>query len=84
MPAIAADPESYVERADTRRLVNAALAKLPVAFREVVILRDIEDLSYKEIADVAGIPIGTVMSRLARARKLLMADLASLATQEGR
>jgi RNA polymerase sigma-70 factor, ECF subfamily len=47
------------------------IGELPPQFREVVILRELEDLSYKEIADVAAIPIGTVMSRLARARKAL-------------
>jgi DNA-directed RNA polymerase specialized sigma24 family protein len=43
-----------------------------VEFREVMVLRELEDLSYKEIANIAGIPIGTVMSRLARGRKLLL------------
>jgi RNA polymerase sigma-70 factor (ECF subfamily) len=56
-------------------LVNAALARLPTAFREVVVLRDIEDLSYRDIAAIANIPIGTVMSRLARGRKLMLAYL---------
>ncbi len=48
--------------------IRAALATLPVEFREVIVMRDIEGLSYREIADAAGLPIGTVMSRLARAR----------------
>ncbi|MDB5991162.1 MAG: polymerase sigma factor [Herbaspirillum sp.] len=65
------DPESIAEREDTRHAVNAALEKLPRAYREVVVLKDIENLSYKEIAEVVEIPIGTVMSRLARGRKLL-------------
>jgi len=48
---------------------------LPVEFREVLILRELEGLSYKEIADIAGLPLGTVMSRLARARRRLQQSL---------
>ena len=48
---------------------------MPTAFREVLILRELEELSYREIADIAGIPVGTVMSRLARGRKLLASYL---------
>ena len=55
--------------------VRRALAELPVEFREVVILREMEGLSYKEIADLAEVPIGTVMSRLTRGRKLLQKRL---------
>ena len=50
-------------------MVNQALETLPPAFREVIVLKEIDDLSYKEIAEIADIPIGTVMSRLARGRK---------------
>ncbi len=57
--------------------VHRAIVELPVEFREIVILREMEGLSYKEIADLAGVPIGTVMSRLARARKLLQKRLAA-------
>jgi RNA polymerase sigma-70 factor (ECF subfamily) len=57
--------------------VRRAIADLPVEFREIVILREMEGFSYKEIADLAGVPIGTVMSRLARARKLLQKRLAA-------
>ena len=53
-------------------MVNEAIGKLPIEFREVVVLRELEELSYKEIAVVLEVPIGTVMSRLARARKRLM------------
>jgi len=49
--------------------------RLPEEFREVIVLRELEDLSYKEIAAIASIPIGTVMSRLARARKLMLQHL---------
>jgi RNA polymerase sigma-70 factor (ECF subfamily) len=57
--------------------VRNAIAELSVEFREIIILREMEDLSYKEIADLAEVPIGTVMSRLARARKLLQKRLAA-------
>lgn len=55
--------------------VRRAIAELPLEFREIVILREMEGFSYKEIAELAVIPIGTVMSRLARARKLLQRSL---------
>jgi RNA polymerase sigma-70 factor, ECF subfamily len=55
--------------------VRRAIADLPVEFREIVVLREMEGFSYKEIADLADVPIGTVMSRLARARKLLQKSL---------
>jgi RNA polymerase sigma-70 factor (ECF subfamily) len=70
------DPEAIMALAEDRRLFDSALDALPIEFREVVILRDIEDMSYKEIAGVAAIPIGTVMSRLARGRRLLLDELA--------
>ena len=73
-----ANPETILARLDDVRLVDEALQRLPVGYREVVVLRDIEDLSYKEIAVVAGLPIGTVMSRLARGRKLLVTHLMQL------
>ena len=69
------DPASVAARRDTCRSVNQALEQLPPAFREVLVLKEMDDLSYKQIAQVAEIPIGTVMSRLARARKLLLAYL---------
>jgi RNA polymerase sigma-70 factor (ECF subfamily) len=55
--------------------MHRAIEELPVDFREVVVLRELEGLSYKEIAAVIGTPIGTVMSRLARARERLLAVL---------
>lgn len=65
------NPETMLlERADSKSL-KQALEGLPIEFREVVILRELEGLSYKEIAGIADVPIGTVMSRLARARKRL-------------
>jgi RNA polymerase sigma-70 factor (ECF subfamily) len=56
-------------------MLNQALEELPMEFREVIILRELEDLSYKEIAAIANVPVGTVMSRLARARKRLQLSL---------
>ncbi|MBK8176372.1 MAG: sigma-70 family RNA polymerase sigma factor [Rhodospirillales bacterium] len=65
------DPETLLLRRRDTELLNALIAELPVEYREVLVLREIEDLSYREIAEVAAVPIGTVMSRLARARGLL-------------
>src|SRR6202035_5433411 len=60
----------YVSKLEAEQ-VRAAIQQLPVEFREIVILREYEDLSYREIASVMGCPVGTVMSRLARARAKL-------------
>jgi RNA polymerase sigma-70 factor (ECF subfamily) len=65
------NPEVILLQSANRKLVNQALEEIPAGYREVVVLRELEDLSYKEIAAIAGIPIGTVMSRLARGRELL-------------
>jgi RNA polymerase sigma-70 factor, ECF subfamily len=65
------NPEVIMLQSANRKLVNQALEEIPVGYREVVVMRELEDLSYKEIAAIAGIPIGTVMSRLARGRELL-------------
>jgi RNA polymerase sigma-70 factor (ECF subfamily) len=59
-----------LEKAD-RELLHKAIAGLPVEFREILVLRELEEFSYKEIADVSDVPLGTVMSRLARAREHL-------------
>jgi RNA polymerase sigma-70 factor (ECF subfamily) len=69
-------PEALAMRGDDRKRVNAALTRLPAEYREVMVLRELEDMSYREIAQVASIPIGTVMSRLARGRRLLSGYLA--------
>lgn len=66
------DPEGALLRLEDRAVVDRLLARLPAAFREVLVLREIEELSYREIAEVVQAPIGTVMSRLARARQLLL------------
>jgi RNA polymerase sigma-70 factor (ECF subfamily) len=63
--------------------VLAALKRLPRTFQEVVILADIEDMSYKEIAAAINIPVGTVMSRISRGRKLLRTELAGYARAHG-
>ena len=68
-------PEALLMQRQTVDRVRRAVEQLPVDFREVVVLRELEGLSYKEIAAVVGIPIGTVMSRLARARERLLAIL---------
>jgi len=75
-------PEALLLRRADRTMVRQALETLPLAWREVIILRELEGLSYKQIADVAGIKIGTVMSRLARARARLQQLLGSVATRE--
>ena len=72
--ALVVDPVETDARAiaqSDRERVSQAVASLPIEFREVVVLREVEGLSYKEISGVTGVPIGTVMSRLARARKRL-------------
>jgi len=72
-------PETLALRATDRRLLNEALAALPAHFREALVLRELEDLAYKDIARITGVPIGTVMSRLSRARRLLAASLRTIA-----
>jgi RNA polymerase sigma-70 factor (ECF subfamily) len=67
----ATEPEKRVLRQEDEQSVRRAVEELPVELREVVVLRELEGLSYKEIAAIAGIPMGTVMSRLARARERL-------------
>jgi RNA polymerase sigma-70 factor (ECF subfamily) len=68
-------PEVQSEHRELGRAIDRAVAALPTEFREVILLREVEELSYKEIAHAIDVPIGTVMSRLARARKLLQAQL---------
>jgi RNA polymerase sigma-70 factor (ECF subfamily) len=67
----AASPESALIEKDRRDLIDRCLLELPDEFREVVVLRDLEGLMYKEISDVIAAPMGTVMSRLSRGRALL-------------
>jgi len=71
VPAESTTPESIlIEQAD-RAMVQWALAELPVPAREILLLCEVEEMSYQEIAETLAIPIGTVMSRLFRARKAL-------------
>jgi RNA polymerase sigma-70 factor (ECF subfamily) len=70
-----ADVAERLHREVSAELLEATLAALPEPMREVIVLHDLEGLPYKEIAQVAGIPIGTVMSRLARARLRLQREL---------
>lgn len=81
-PLVSIDDEEVAEIEDPRGAagsfssadapaLRAALEALPLEFREILVLRELEGLSYKEIAEVAGLPVGTVMSRLARARRQL-------------
>ena len=70
------DPEAQLIQQQTVEQVRRALETLPTDFREVLVLRELEGLSYKEIAAVVGVPLGTVMSRLARARERLADVLA--------
>ncbi len=69
------DPERELLEQSRREQVRQAIAHLAGEFREVIVLREIEGLSYKEIASVLSIPMGTVMSRLSRARNLLLVEL---------
>ena len=71
----ATNPEQLLLREEDQQLLRQALEELPAEFREVIVLRELEGLSYKEIADIAGIPVGTVMSRLARGRDRLQQRL---------
>jgi RNA polymerase sigma factor (sigma-70 family) len=65
------DPEASLLQKERAGLLRQALAELPLELREVLVLRELEELSYREIANIARIPMGTVMSRLSRARKRL-------------
>ena len=66
-----ASPEKMIVQRQDSATIRRLVAELPEPFREAIVLREVNDLSYKEIAEVAGVPVGTVMSRLARARAML-------------
>jgi RNA polymerase sigma-70 factor (ECF subfamily) len=74
-PAALETPEQILLRATVREDLQAALDALPEVFREAVWLRDVEEFTYAEIAEMVGIPIGTVMSRISRGRRLLFEQL---------
>jgi RNA polymerase sigma-70 factor (ECF subfamily) len=69
-------PETLALASATSEALQAALDELPITYREVILLCDVEEMKYKDIAEVLSVPIGTVMSRLARGRKLLRQILA--------
>jgi RNA polymerase sigma-70 factor (ECF subfamily) len=80
-----ASPEAAVQRRQDAGVVRRAIEALPDEFREVIVLRELEGLPYKEIAEIEAVPIGTVMSRLSRARarlKELLADYGEEAFNE--
>ena len=77
LPATSATPESLLIGRSDIDAVRCAIEQLPVIFREVILLCDVETASYREIAEILSIPIGTVMSRLARARKMVRQSLRS-------
>jgi RNA polymerase sigma-70 factor (ECF subfamily) len=75
-------PEALLQRQCTIASVRDAIEALPLAFREVIVLRELEEMPYREIAALVDVPIGTVMSRLARGRQLLAGLLRGLETEE--
>jgi len=81
LPAIRTTPESLLIERSQQNAVRNAIEQLPVSFREVLLLCDVEDASYREISEILSIPIGTVMSRLARARKAIRESLLSIPPQ---
>ncbi len=76
-PSASDTPEQMLMRQASTRDLSAALDSLPAQFREAVWLRDVEEFSYAEIADMLGVPLGTVMSRISRGRRLLYDRLAA-------
>ena len=80
----APSPEVEFVKSAARVLITEALEELPLEFREILVLRGMEGMSYKEISDISGIPLGTVMSRLARARKRLQQSLTPKTAMETR
>jgi RNA polymerase sigma-70 factor (ECF subfamily) len=74
----APNPETALLLTERSEFVKKSLAELPSEYREVLILRELEQLSYRDIADIAGIPLGTVMSRISRARQQLQRTLFDL------
>ncbi len=77
-------PDQAVMRAELREQVGAAIERLPERERETLVLREFEELRYREIAELLGIPIGTVMSRLYRARRSLAREIETTGTRLGR
>lgn len=84
MPQESENPESLAIASSDREQITRALDTLPAGFREILVLRELEGCSYKEISEITARPIGTVMSALARARQQLRAALAQPAAKEAR
>lgn len=82
LAATAHNPDLELERREAERRVQAALTRLSPPHRTIVVLRDLQGLAYEEIAEVLGIPIGTVRSRLSRAREALRQALRDLGVVE--
>lgn len=76
MPATMQTPESLLMDQITHQQIRTALDRLPAGFREVILLCDVEEMKYQEIAQLLDVPVGTVMSRISRARKLMRGMLA--------
>jgi RNA polymerase sigma-70 factor, ECF subfamily len=74
-PVASGTPESILLASVDQQVIQSALEALPVRFREVILLCDVEDMSYQEIAETLAVPIGTVMSRLSRARRAMRESL---------
>jgi predicted DNA-binding protein (UPF0251 family) len=77
LPATCMTPESMLIRHSNINAVRCAIEQLPVIYREIILLCEVEDVSYRETADILSIPIGTVMSRLFRARTMVRESLLS-------
>jgi RNA polymerase sigma-70 factor (ECF subfamily) len=82
VPDNAPTPESSLLEQEARQSVQQALEELPVPFREVIVLRELEGMSYEKIAAIADIPLGTVMSRLARGRAMLQRQVVKRLAEE--
>ncbi len=78
----AVTPEVILLRAENKETIYAALESLPVAHREIILLCEVDEMSYREISQVLDVPVGTVMSRLARARAALRTALGAKLAQE--
>ena len=83
LPPTADTPESILITASTQQQIQAALERLPVIYREVILLCDVEEMRYRDIAELLDLPIGTVMSRVARARRSLRGMLAEERMRSG-
>jgi RNA polymerase sigma-70 factor (ECF subfamily) len=82
LPSDTGNPETLALQNADAQTIRTAMEGLPVEFREVIVLRELEGLSYREVADIVDIPLGTVMSRLARARRRLQQLLAGHGEKE--